>query len=55
MFTLTTPLTFLQVIKDMYAKTELCVNVHSNHTTDFFTSDIGSRQENPNLFKIIYK
>ena len=46
---------FYQVIKDMYAKTELCVKVDSNHTTDFFASDIGVCQgENLSLIFLNY-
>ena len=36
-------------------KTELCVKVDSNHTTEFFASDIGVRQGfnlTPKLFKL---
>ena len=46
---------FYNVIKDMYAKTKLCVKVDSTHITDFFSSDIGVRQGDnlsPNLFKL---
>jgi hydroxymethylglutaryl-CoA reductase len=46
---------FYKVIKDMYAKTELCVKVDSNHTTDFFASDIGVCQgENLSLIFLNY-
>ena len=46
---------FYQVIKDMYAKTELCEKVDSNHTTDFFASDIGVCQgENLSLIFLNY-
>ena len=46
---------FYNVLKNMYDKTELCVKIDSNHTTDFFPSDIGVRQGDnlsPNLFKL---
>ncbi len=45
---------FLNIIKDMYSKTELCVKT-STGMTDPFKSEIGVRQGDvlsPNLFKI---
>lgn len=46
---------FYNILKDMYAKTELCVKLDSIHATNFFPSNVGVRQGDnlsPNLFKL---
>jgi hypothetical protein len=45
---------FYKIVKEMYSKTKLCVNL-ANSLTEFFQSNVGVRQRdnmNPNLFKI---
>jgi hypothetical protein len=45
---------FYKIVKEMYSKTKLCVNL-ANSLTEFFQSNVGVRQwdnMNPNLFKI---